>query len=243
MLDRLEVSRDALLRSEKLAVAGLLAARVAHDVRNPLSAVKLQTQMLHDGLRDPEQRSLAAAALRDIEEVERVVRDLLELARPGALARQLSRIEEVVAETLAQLSPGLEHRKIVPVTELAGDLPRVDLDRGRFKLALSNVILNAADAMPTGGRISVSARAVDGGAGVELEVCDDGIGVDPAAAERVFDPFYSTKTEGVGLGLVNARAVVRSHGGRIGLSPRKPRGTCVTIWLPAAPAGRGAQGG
>lgn len=243
MLDRLELSRDALLRSEKLAVAGLLAARVAHDVRNPLSAVKLQTQMLHDGLRDPEQRSLAAAALRDIEEVERVVRDLLELARPGALARQLSRIEDVVTEALAQLGPGLEHRKIVAVTELAGDLPRVDLDRGRFKLALVNVILNAADAMPTGGRMSVRARAVDGGAGVELEVCDDGVGVDPAAAERVFDPFYSTKTEGVGLGLVNARAVVRSHGGRIGLTPRQPRGTCVTIWLPAAPAGRGASDG
>jgi two-component system, NtrC family, sensor kinase len=241
MLDRLELSRDALLRSEKLAVAGLLAARVAHDVRNPLSGVKLQTQMLHDGLRDPEQRSLAAAALRDIEEVERVVRDLLELARPGALARQLSRIEEVVGETLAQLGPRLEHRKIVTVTDLAPNLPGVDLDRGRFKLALANVILNAADAMPTGGTLSVSARAMD--AGVEIEVCDDGIGVDPAAAERVFDPFYSTKTEGVGLGLVNARAVVRSHGGRIVLSPRLPRGTCVTIGLPAGPAGRGASRG
>jgi len=82
----------------------------------------------------------------------------------------------------------------------------------------------------------VTTRAADGGSTVALEVCDDGVGVDPAVVDRLFDPFFSTKREGVGLGLVNTRAIVESHGGRVELAPRRPRGTCVTMTLPASAA-------
>lgn len=96
-----------------------------------------------------------------------------------------------------------------------------------------NVVGNAADAMPTGGTLRLVTHALDGGATVVLEVCDDGTGIDPEIRHRVFDPFVSTKRDGVGLGLVNAKAVVESHGGTIDLTPIEPKGTRARITLPA----------
>jgi signal transduction histidine kinase len=220
------------VKSEKLALAGLIAARVAHDIRNPLSSIKMQTQMLRARAgADPEDQESLTAVLHDIEQVESVIRDLLELARPGELRLKHEALEIVISEVLTQLAPQFRHRKISVQTDLALDLPDVALDRPRFKQALLNVLVNASDAMPTGGVIAIASRAPVPGE-VLLEVCDDGVGVDPATLPHVFDPFVSTKPDGVGLGLVNAKAVVEAHGGRIELAARAPKGTCVSIWLP-----------
>jgi two-component system NtrC family sensor kinase len=123
------------------------------------------------------------------------------------------------------------HRKIAVEARLAPDLRVMHLDQRRVRQALLNVLANASEAMPTGGQLTVTSR-LDGET-VVIEVCDDGVGVDPAVLDRVFDPFVSTKREGVGLGLVNAKAVIEGHGGRISLSPRTPRGACATIVLPS----------
>ena len=233
MLDRLARSREALVRSEKLAVTGLLAARVAHDIRSPLSSIKMLTQLLAAQLPDNrDQRALVTTLLEDIDLVEGIIRDLLELAKPGALRREPTPLEEVVTETLRQFQARLDHRKISTTTEFGPALPAVAIDRARFKRALSNVIVNAADAMPTGGTLGVRTTLGPQGSTVVLEVTDDGSGVDPEIRDRVFDAFVSTKPDGVGLGLVNTKAIVDSHGGRISLTPRLPRGTCVTIELP-----------
>jgi len=233
MFDRLDQAQAALVRSEKLALTGLLAARVAHDIRNPLSSIKMQTQLLAQSKMDGERAGpVLQAVLRDIAQVESVVRDLLELARPGELKRTRSSLNDAVTEVLQQLAPQLTHRKIAAATRFAPGLPAPDLDVGRFKQALLNVMVNAADAMPNGGTLQVSTRAEAAGSTLVLEVCDDGVGIEPELLGRVFDPFVSTKREGVGLGLVNAKAVVESHGGRIAVAPREPRGTCVSIWLP-----------
>jgi signal transduction histidine kinase len=242
MLDRLDRSREALVRSEKLALAGLLAARVAHDIRNPLSSIKMRTQLVQARLGPAsatgEDRQLLDAVLRDIVQVESVIRDLLELARPGELSRRPASLNAVVRDALTQLAPHLKYRKISVDAQFADGLPEVALDANRFRQALLNLINNAADAMPTGGTLTVTTR-LDQGSTVALDVCDDGIGVDPVILDHVFDPFVSTKRDGVGLGLVNAKAVVESHGGRIELAPRPPRGTRASVWLPAAEVTRG----
>lgn len=231
MLDRLAQAQRALVRSEKLALAGLMAARVAHDVRNPLSSIKMQTQLLHGRLDgDHEDRALLAAVLRDIGQVESVVQDLLALASPGVLNLRPNSIGEVIRQVLGQMGPQFAHRKITTAVNVARDLPALLLDPGRFKQALVNVVVNASDAMPTGGVLTIEVNVKDNE--VTVTVADDGTGVDPAVADRVFDAFVTTKTDGVGLGLVNARAVVEGHGGRIRLEPRYPRGTCVFISLP-----------
>lgn len=233
MLDRLDRSQDALLRSEKLAVTGLLAARVAHDVRNPLSSIKMQTQMLRSRLRgQDDNQALIASILRDIGQVENVIRGLLELARPGELKLTPSRLNEVVEDVLVQMMPQLTHNKIAIETAFDPNLPDVPLDVERFRRALLNLISNAAEAMPGGGTLSVTTALNPADSSVMLDVSDDGTGVDPAIAQRAFDPFVSTKHDGVGLGLVNTRAVVESHGGRVELAPRQGRGTRARVTLP-----------
>ena len=230
MLERLDQSRQALVRSEKLALAGLIAARVAHDIRNPLSSIKLQTQLLHARAQSEQERSVLSAILHDIATVEAVIRDLLELARPGAVQLRAERLNEIVAAVIEQLSPQLTYRKIRVETDYAAELPAVMLDAERFKGALLNVVVNAADAMTNGGALTVRTRRDDSTAVVD--VCDDGSGIDPAVKDRLFDPFVSTKRDGVGLGLVNTKAIVESHGGTVALTSRSPRGTIATIRLP-----------
>jgi signal transduction histidine kinase len=231
MLDRLDRSRAALVRSEKLGLAGLFAARVAHDIRNPLSSIKMQTQLLRSKLAGgTEDRDTLTAVLRDIGQVESVVRDLMELANPGALSLQSGSLNAVLRAALEQLAAQFAYRKIRVTLQLTEPLPPVRLDAPRLRQALLNVLVNGSEAMHTGGELQVSSGAADGR--VWARICDDGVGIDPALVERVFDPFVSTKPEGVGLGLVNVKAVVEGHGGGIRLEPRQPRGTCAYVWLP-----------
>jgi signal transduction histidine kinase len=230
MLDRLERAQEALVNSEKLAVAGLLAARVAHDIRNPLSSIKMQAQLLRAQSTTDGNRELATAVLHDVDQVESVIRGLLELARPGELRRENASINEIIGQLLQRLAPQLAHRKLDVVTEFGAPIPAVALDASRFEQAILNVILNAADAMPYGGTLHVATR-VDT-SDVIIDICDDGIGIDPSVVDRVFDPFVSTKRDGVGLGLVNTKAIIERHGGTIALTPRLPRGTAVHISLP-----------
>ena len=240
MLGRLEQSQAALVRSEKLGVAGLVAARVAHDIRNPLSSIKMQTQLLRSrferdgaGAADAQVRDeIITAVLRDISQVETVITDLLELAKPGELNRQPVRLDALVGEVLQQLAPQLDHRRIHVDARFADGLPVVPLDAHRFTQALLNVVNNATDAMAAGGTLLVATRLADEGRAIALDVCDDGTGIAPEILNRVFDPFVSTKRDGVGLGLLNARAVVESHGGRIELAARDPKGTRATFLLP-----------
>ena len=238
MMDRLDASQSALVRSEKLALAGLLAARVAHDIRNPLASMKIQAQLLESRVKgDPRSGTLVNAVLDDIGQVESVIRDLIELARPGEVRRMPADLNALLRTVLRQIDARLLHRKVGVEMALADRLPLVNIDPERFSQALLNVIVNAVDAMPNGGMLDVRTRAT--GDHVVLEIEDDGIGIDPEILDRVFDPFVSSKPGGVGLGLVNARAVVESHGGRIALTPRQPRGTRAMMTLPLGPSDHG----
>lgn len=231
MLERLDESKTLKVRNEKLALAGLFAARVAHDIRNPLASIKINTQMLEPAVKgNPQNAGLVNATLHDISQVESVIRDLIELARPSELRRVPADINAVIRAVIRQLDSRLTHRRVHTELTLPDRLPPVMLDPERFSQVLTNVFVNAIDAMPNGGTLTVSTRS--DGADVVIEVDDDGVGVDPAMVTRVFDPFVSTKPEGVGLGLVNARAIVEGHGGRIALTPRQPSGTRARIVLP-----------
>ena len=211
-----------------------MAARVAHDIRNPLSSIKMHAQPVGASERDDAQTpAIVAAILRDIQQLEVVVRDLIELARPGELKRRPVRFNDLVGDVLNQLSLQLTHRKIAVDLALADQLPLISLDPERFRQLLVNVVGNAADSRATGGTLRVVTRTIDGGAGIVLDVCDTGTGIDPDIRDRVFDPFVSTKRDGVGLGLVNAKAVVESHGGTIELTAIEPKGARARITLPA----------
>ena len=233
MVSQLRKSEARLIRSEKLGVTGLLAARVAHDIRNPLSSIKMQAQLLRTRLQPaPENRTVLQNLLREIDQLERVVKGLLELASPGELNLDTRPVNDVVESVLRQVRPQLTHRKIVIETRLDETLPQIRLDTNRLTQALLNLLFNAADAMTDGGNLLVVTERTGDGAGIRIDVCDDGVGVDPGVRDQVFDPFVSTKREGVGLGLVNTKAVVDGHGGTVELLPRDGKGTRARITLP-----------
>ena len=235
MVRQLRVSEERVVRSEKVAVTGLLAARVAHDVRNPLSSMKMQAQMLRRRLpTSGKDQELVQAILKEIDRVEWVVKGLLELSRPGEPQPRPASVNDVVEDALSDLASQLRYQQVAVETDFAPDLPTTGLDVDRVKLALLNVMVNAAEAMPGGGTLQIATRVIDDGAAIELEVRDDGVGVDPSLRDRLFDPFVSTKREGVGLGLVNAKHVVESHDGTIELMPRRNRGTRVRIVFPVS---------
>jgi len=224
---------EKLLRSEKLSMTGFLAARVAHDIRNPLFSIKMRAQMICDRLPDDSvERASLEPILKEIEQVEWVIQGLLDLASPVKLQREEASINDVLEDVLDSLREHLAHTGIEVEWTPDPQVPRILLDRGRLKQVLWNLISNAAEAMPDGGVIGAQTGFDRGSRSVTVEISDVGEGIEADNIEQLFDPFFTTKREGVGLGLVNARSLVEAHGGTLELSSRGDRGTLATIRLP-----------
>ncbi len=213
---------------------------MAHDIRNPLSAIKMQAQLLRTKLKPGEHdRETLNTVLREIDRVEWVVKGLLDLASPGELHLEPGDINEVLGEALQLTEAKLKHFKIAVQGRFDAAVLPVLLDADRLKQALLNLILNAADAMPNGGTLRVTTGSGSDDSTVTIEICDDGVGLAPNAGDKIFDPFYTTKREGVGLGLVNTKSIVERHGGTIRLTARNGKGTRAVITLPSV--GRAAE--
>lgn len=232
MLDRLDEKRRELMRTEKLAVAGLMAARVAHDVRNPLSSIKMQCQVLRaQAAPASEDAEVLAGILRDVDRLDAVVTDLVMSAKPQAAALVPVELSAMIAAAVDSVRSYLTHRQIGLTVESTGEV-QVLADAGRLPRALVNILTNAAEATRPGGAIRVATRT-EGGMAV-IDIADDGAGIDPALLQHVFDPFVTGRPDGIGLGLLNARDIVESHHGTIALAPGAQRGTVVTIRIPRA---------
>lgn len=236
MARELRRDEEMLLHSEKLSVTGSLAARVAHDIRNPLFSMKMRAQMVCERL--PVESTVRASLepiLEDIEQVEWVVQGLLDLASPVKLNLAETNVNTVVEDVLASMEDHLEHAWIKVEWKPDPNLPLIWIDPARLKQVLLNLVLNAAEAMPERGILGARTVFVANPGSVVIEISDIGVGIDPQDMEKIFDPFFTTKREGVGLGLVNARSLVESHGGTLELLPRNSRGTRAVIRLPIQP--------
>jgi two-component system, NtrC family, sensor kinase len=239
-LERLFAARRELARAEQLAVAGQMAASVAHQIGTPLNLVSGYVQML---LEEAPAGSAREARLRSMhEQIARVtagVQSLLDRARTPVLHRGRVDPAELVARSASLARATLERSGLALETRIEPALPAVDVDAGQIEQALLNLIANAMDATPAGGTLTLAARARDGA--VEIVVADSGAGISREDAARVFDPLFTTKPpgRGTGLGLTIVRDVLEAHGGSVILDSEPGRGTTVTLRLPAA----GADGG
>lgn len=222
------------LRAEQLAAVGQLAASIAHEVRNPLTSIKLLVSAALNG-RYP--KGLSAADLQVIHDevgrLERKVQSLLDFARPIDSKPHTHELGEIVRQVVDLVQERLRQQGV----QLRLDLPKeplaVELDRDQFQGVLVNLIFNALDAMPNGGQLELRLSNPEQGR-VELHVADTGSGIDPAVADRLFTPFTSTKATGTGLGLSVSRRVVEAHGGKLTAANRAGGGACFTVMLPAA---------
>ncbi|HEU4334661.1 MAG TPA: ATP-binding protein, partial [Candidatus Eisenbacteria bacterium] len=231
LVDALNRMLETLRRSERLAVMGRLAAGVAHEIKNPLSAMKMTVQMLREGKAGAD-REPFDLILREIERLDLVASELSVAARPGPPARDVVPLDRAVGDVLDLLSRQLGHlgvsveRKIKPVNVLG--------DADRLKRAAMNLVLNGAQAMPQGGGLSIALDSAGGRA--RLAVADTGAGVPAELRDRIFEPFVTGRPDGVGLGLALTKRIVEDHGGRIGFDS-SARGATFWIELPEASGG------
>lgn len=232
---RLFAARRELARGQRLAVAGQMAASVAHQIGTPLNLISGYVQMLRA---KHENASPDGEWLRTIQEqiarVTAIVQSLLDETRRPALALDRLHAAELLQGLADLVRPLLVGRGIELDLELAPGLPRVCADRAQLEQALLNLVTNAVDAMPQGGRLSLAARREDGQ--VALVVSDTGAGIAAADLPRVFEPLYTTKPpgKGTGLGLPILREIVEAHGGTVRLESQAGEGTRAVVRLPAA---------
>jgi signal transduction histidine kinase len=227
----LQEAQHGMMKAERLAAIGTLASSLAHEVRNPLNSINLILVLLSRRLariqESAEPSAMVEDVRREIDRLNRLVEEFLSLSSLDRLSRHEADPAAVVRDMLALMSPLAASRGIAVREELSASLPRLLLDRQKIQQALINLVRNAIEAMPSGGTLTVSARAADGG--VVLEVTDTGCGIEPGL--DVFDFFISNKRGGTGLGLPISRRIVEAHGGRLTFESAPGRGTTFRIAL------------
>ncbi len=233
VVGRLQQQQREMVRAEQLAAVGQLAASVAHEVRNPLVAIKL---LVGSALRGGDGRDLTAEDLRvihgEVERLERTVQTLLDFARPPALAREPADLAACVSAALDVVAVRLRQQGVTADVRQPDGPVTAAVDRGQFPTVLVNLLLNALDAMPSGGRLAVVVTATSGGASVEVRDTGAGIG---DVADRLFTPFHTTKPTGSGLGLSVCRRVMEAHGGGITAADGPGGGAAFRLTLPPTP--------
>ncbi len=214
-----------------------LVGGLAHEIKNPLSTIRLNLELLGEDLGDPQTPS-ERRAVNKVEVVERectrlqqLLDDFLKFARvrPAELAPQS--VNDSLHRVLDFFQPQADSSGIELIRYLESDLAHVRIDPESLQAALLNLILNAQQALPDGGQLMVRSRSTP--QGIAIDLIDNGIGMDTATLNRAFDPFYSTKSGGSGLGLPTTRKIIEAHGGTLSVQSEPGRGTQFTIELPA----------
>jgi PAS domain S-box-containing protein len=227
-------AQEALIQSEKLAIAGKLAASLAHEINNPLQSVigclGLAEETLAEGGDVSRYLRIAHEELRRAAGTVAQLRDLHRRSEPGE--KEPTDVNALLEKVLMLSKKQCEDRRVEVVWKVADDLPPLLLAPDRMRQVFLNLVLNAVDAMPDGGQLQVTTSRTGQPAGILVTFADSGVGVAPDVLPHIFDPFYSTKPEGLGLGLFISQDIVKQHGGRMEVDSQVGEGTAFMVWLP-----------
>jgi two-component system nitrogen regulation sensor histidine kinase GlnL len=247
-LSRVREIEEQLRRSDRLAALGVLAAGVAHEVRNPLVGIRAAAQLMEGEPEFPATfREFTGIIIRQVDRLNRIVGELLTFAGQRPLQRQPCNVNQVVEEALRLLEPTLEGARIGVVRRYDPEVPAVAGDPDRLLQVFLNLVRNGVEAMSNGGELTVRTRfervapQCGGRAAAVAEVSDRGSGISPEVRRQLFNPFFTTKDGGTGLGLPLSVRIVEEHGGTIEVQSGVGEGTTFRVLLPLAGDGEGAR--
>ncbi len=233
--ERMDAANRRLVQAEKLASIGRLAATIAHEIRNPLTSVKLNIQKVAEDARlDETEREHIGLSMEGIGQIEKFIKELLNYTRVADLSLERFPLEQVFEESFKMLKDSLVRKGIRLERDFAPGLPAALVDGDKMRQVFLNILRNAEEALEAGGRIDVAIdMAVERGQRkVRVRISDDGPGIPDKDRDNIFEPFFTTKPSGFGLGLANARKIVEQHNGSVKLARKRGRGTSFVILIP-----------
>ena len=231
-ITELKVLEARMRQSDRLAALGTLSAGLAHEIRNPLAAVKTFVQLLPKKITSPTFfDKFQVTVPRELNRINDLIENLLQLARPPKLKFKMAPLTDSLTEAADLYRDKLEAANITLEIQEEEPLPELWADATHLVRAFSNLILNAKEAMPDGGRLTITVQPSENG--VQLQFIDTGMGMDQATKDNIFNPFFTTKDKGTGLGLAMTHKIIEEHGGDIQVSSSPGEGTTFTLKLPA----------
>lgn len=235
--------RDQLFQQEKMVLVGQIAASVAHELNTPLGTILLRAQLVRHQMGQDHDLSDLAVIEDEAQRCRRIIDSLLGFSRRSEGTVSATDVNALMQESLSLIQNDLGLKGITVATDYAGNDATVLADADQIQQVLLNLLANAADAMPEGGRLEIATRLLPDEGGVEVRVTDDGCGMTPDVLERAFETFYTTKErgKGTGLGLAICRRIVEEHEGQIDIRSSPGQGTTVLVRLPGVPVGAQAR--
>ncbi|HEX7519180.1 MAG TPA: ATP-binding protein, partial [Candidatus Deferrimicrobium sp.] len=239
-LDTVRTTQDQLMQSEKLMALGEMAAKIAHEIKNPLTAIGGFARRIASpkagGGKPPVER-YAQIILKEVGRLERIINETLFFSREMAPTFRIANLNSEIREALSMFREELEEARISTVIDLSPDLPVISVDPDQLRQVLWNLVSNAIQAMGGSGILTVATRpaAPEEGIGVVFQVSDTGGGISRDVVHNIFNPFFTTKAKGTGLGLPIVHAIVEKHGGTIHLDNREGVGVTFSVFLPLFP--------
>lgn len=221
-----------LIRSERLAALGQLAAGIAHEIRNPLTSINILIHSMIQNLPlgDPQREDFQVIE-EEIQRINEIINQFLQFAKPASPNLERTEVTSIFEETLQLLRPQTEKLQISVEKDFLS-LPLITIDKEQMKQVILNLLMNAIQAMPGGGRLKLQGGVSKDGQWVQLAIQDSGVGIPPEDMNRLFDPFFSTKEGGIGLGLSIAYRIIDQHHGKIDVTSDPDEGTTFTVYLP-----------
>lgn len=241
---------QTMVRAEEMVLMGEMASRLAHEIKNPITGIKLAAEVIRDeaGLQG-EFKDLCFKTIEQIKNIEGLMKGLLNFAKPPIPQLQPENLNRIIETAFSTVDILVKKRSdhggaggaITLHMELDENLPELMTDAGQVQQILLNLMLNAVDAMPRGGTLTVRSGRAPQGDFVQVDVVDSGTGIDPALGEKIFHPFFSTKIKGTGLGLATVRKLVDANKGQISFTSEPGKGTAFTVRLPILPPAKGVE--
>ncbi len=230
-LSQIKKLEDDLRKSERLAALGKMAAGVAHELRNPLSSIKGLALVLRSKFTEHNKdRETATIMVQEVERLNRSISELLDYARPQKLQKKEVYLQPFLQKAVSLIRIDAEAAGVEMVVDLPNDLPVIHGDEDKLNQVFLNLFINAIQAMEHGGKLTVSAAGAEGR--VRIIVSDTGCGIAPEDIGRVFDPYFTTKPDGTGLGMAMSAKIIEEHGGEVTLESKQKQGTSVIVEIP-----------